>query len=485
MEAYHQEARRRGISYEVGTGAEGDRHCDGETTGAGGRARTPESQEDGSAVPIQENVAYSWDNVPIGAASRAYRPSGHAGHQALQPACSDGNKAGATGRQSVRRGPKSNTGPFGRQWNDGFANGGPAWDMLPENVLDDEPPDNSPLRRNRKPRTAQQRKTSASTARAAGRGPRADVQEHEVSGRAEQAKASPAEQVKARKARQRAEEQARHVQQLAAARRQVAAERRLAAARSHDPGLNENQGIRPFAALRAQLREEGPDAGIIAFGNAATGGSAQRPFSEPLSNQRSGRDNLAMADPSQMSWADFQRMMATEHNQKGSGVVTTPADETIKLTRNPFQLTRNPFDEHGPQDFTESNKRVLSNAEVPEKVGSGLESGENDDDDSHLPVHPYMLASTEEESSGPYSDSEVPTSTRRSMPSLDAAAGSRDRPKGTPPRNSQKGRTSGSSAPTKSSVNAHSSSATPVRTPGQRPPRKSGGSTKLGKAAAA
>eukprot|EP01051_Picozoa_sp_SAG22_P019528 SAG22_NODE_3636_length_1601_cov_6.085885_1_plen_433_part_10 len=287
VEAYHEQARARGVSYGGGGGSDSGQPAES--------AREPEP------------ASSSWGDVPIGAAVKL-RP--------WQSAAAGGgagsDRRGQHHHQHARK-EKPVKPAFGREWNAGFADAGPAWSMLPANTLeDDEPLDYSPPPPRRKKPPPPQKRKKVAEGRGGEGGSAASPGQH-------------AAEVRQRKERQRNETQARHEAQLAQARKQQASERRLAAARQ--AAVGENRGVKPFAALRAQLQEDGPDAGVIGFrASGADGGAAgrrRRPLTEAAKvggrGAAPGAGGLAMADPSQVSWADFQRMMATEVDSGNGG----------------------------------------------------------------------------------------------------------------------------------------------------------------------
>ena len=229
----------------------------------------------------------SWDDTPIGSAIPPPR------QRQRQPAAAPPRQPGGGGEPKPGPKPGGEDGPFGRSWNDGFADttsGG--WAMMGDNLLDEEPP---PPRESPAPRgRGRGRGRAGGRAAAGGRGrgekrqPRSSVKE-----------------VRQRRDEQKQEEQRQHEEALTQARIQAAAERRLAADRGR---------------MRSAAAPEEPPVPAPAPAPAPTPAPApavRRSGGTPLSPKQRGPTPteaaldaaLAHADPNAMGWEDFQRML--------------------------------------------------------------------------------------------------------------------------------------------------------------------------------
>ena len=158
----------------------------------------------------------SWDDTPIGGVMPSRQQS---------RAPRSGPATNSQQQQQRQRQQQQPDGPFGRSWNDGFAETS-GWSMMSDNLLDEEPPP-----------AAVKKSTARSRGRGRGRG-RGQARGEGQGGSDSRAPRSSLKSVKEERERRKQEEQDRHEEALRQARIQAAAERRLAAerARMHEGG---------------------------------------------------------------------------------------------------------------------------------------------------------------------------------------------------------------------------------------------------------
>ena len=273
--------------------------------------------------------AASWEDTPIGAAVPNRVP---ARHQQQQP-------SRQPRRQQQQQQQQDDGGIFGRNWNDGFADGGGGgWNMMSDSLLEEPPPPPPPPK---------QRSSARGQGRGRGAAARGGRGGEDRGGRGEgRAPGSSRRDVKQVRERRKQEEQESHEEALRQARIQAAAERRLAAdrARMHDGGGGNGGG------------RGGGDRGGGGLARSPRGGGSRSPELAPAVQRRSPtlsakqrgaavapRTNsssprlrgpaaaeamldaaLASMDPSNMSWADMQRMMDMPADEYAASLAPPP-----------------------------------------------------------------------------------------------------------------------------------------------------------------